>query len=416
MYFLPIILMVVALLCFVLAVLFIMRFKKTRTASYMVLFFILLVLGISIGLAGIRYTIPVRTSQDVDDKLNISGNDAPIIFSRDGNLYSVRLDGAAPVPLTNTGYNRVTYYLPQEGKLLFIRGQDVGNLTGDVMSIDFATGRQSTLLPASILGLPGFLGFVDAALTPGESRLIVADGNEAAGGGLLHTASPDGKSFSSSITGNIAAQNCAFNPNGNGLAFENHHTDVRATLIYNLDWNKTPVPLITSADNDYHALWAEDFSWRPDGSAVTFFGYTFDNLAEGPKNGIYEVTTSGSVTQLYPAPGKWIYNLHWLSADCLAFIAMPASGHKGTDPGPAEFCILDTQTGQLSRLMSLYYEVGSPQWSWNQDRTAFVFQKEWRGSLWVKNVSTGAEREIASTEGVDPYRFSWGSDPFASRH
>jgi len=318
-----------------------------------------------------------------------------------------------PVPLTNTGYNRVTYYLPQEAKLLFIRSKGASDVTGDVMSIDFATGQQTILLPASLLGLPGFLGFVNAALTPGESRLIVADGNEAAGGGLLHTASPDGKNFSSSITGNIPAGWYAFNPNGTGLAFENHHTDVRATLLYNLVWDKTPVPLITSTDNDDNALQAGDFAWRPDGRAITFFGYTHLPMG-GQKNAIYEVTTGGSVTSLYPTPGKWISGLHWLSANRLAFIAMPnnPNGPGPDDTGTADYYVFNIPTGKLSLLMGQ----GEPQWSWNPNRTAFVFQKECQGSLWVKELSTGAEKEIAGTEGVYPYRFTWGSDPFSGRH
>jgi Tol biopolymer transport system component len=348
--------------------------------------------------------------------MNISGDDVPIIFTRDGNLFSVRLDGAAPVPLTNNGYDSRPYYLPQESKLLFIRIKSAHDITGDVMSIDFSTGRQTILLPASVLGgLPG-TGFVWAALSPGESKLIVTEGNEAFGGFLLHSASTDGKNLSSSITGEIPAEECAFNPDGSGVAFENKHTDVRATLIYNLVWNKSPVPLITSVDSDDNALWAEDYAWRPDGRSITFFGYTFNNGAEGPKNGIYEVTTSGSVTQLYPTPGKWIYDLHWLSADRLAFIAMPAGKHQGRDPGTADFYVFDAPTGKLSLLMSLNYEVGRPQWSWNPNRTAFVFQKEWRGSLWVKDLSTGAEKEIAGTKGTEVYGFTWGSDPFSSHH
>jgi hypothetical protein len=55
-------------------------------------------------------------------------------------------------------------------------------------------------------------------------------------------------------------------------------------------------------------------------------------------------------------------------------------------------------------------------WSWNPSRTAFVFQKEQRGSLWVKDLSTGEEKEIAGTEGSEPYDFTWGSDPFSSPH
>lgn len=174
--------------------------------------------------------------------------------------------------------------------------------------------------------------------------------------------------------------------------------------------------MITSGDTDGNALWAEAFSWRPDGRSITFFGYTYNNLAEGHKNGIYEVTTGGSVTSLYPTPGKWINGLHWLSADRLAFIAMPAGEHKGADPGAAEFCVFDVLTGKLSLPMSLNYEKGRPQWSWNPNRTAFVFQKEWRGSLWVKDLSTGAEKEIAGTEGAEPLEFTWGSDPFSGRH
>lgn len=356
------------------------------------------------------------TDSAVYDKMDTSGADVPIIFSRDGNLYAVRLDGAAPAPLTNTGYDSRPYYLPQESKLFFIRVKSACHITGDVMSIDFSTGRQTILLPASILGGLPDTGFVWAALSPGDGKLIVTVGNEAFGGSSLHSASPDRKDLSPSITGYIPAQTYAFNPDGSGLAFENKHTDVRATLIYNLVWNKSPVPLITSADNDYTALWAEDFSWRPDGRSVTFFGYTFNNLAEGHKNGIYEVTTGGSVTLLYPTPGKWINGLHWLSADRLAFIAMPAGEHKGPEPGATDFCIFDAPTGRLSLLMSLKYEKGHPQWSWNPNRTAFVFQKEWRGSLWVKDLSTGAEKEIADTNGVDAEEFTWGSDPFSGRH
>ncbi|MHB1043437.1 MAG: TolB family protein [Eubacteriales bacterium] len=349
----------------------------------------------------------------VNDKMDTSGDDPPIIFTRDGNIYAVRLDGAAPAPLTNTGYDSRPYYLPQESKLLFIRVKSAHDITGDVMSIDFSTGRQTMLLPASVLGGLPDTGFVWAALSPGDGKLIVTAGNEAFGGFSLHLASPDGKDLSPPITGYVPAETCAFNPDGSGLAFENKHTDVRATLIYNLAWNKSPVPLITSADNDYNALWAEDYAWRPDGRSVTFFGYTFYNLAEGPKNGIYEVTTGGSVTPLYPTPGKWINGLHWLSADRLAFIAMPAGEHQGRDPGTAEFCVFDAPTGKLTLLMSLKYEKGQPQWSWNPNRTAFVFQKEWRGSLWVKDLSTGTEKEIVGTEGAEPLEFTWGSDPFS---
>lgn len=237
--------------------------------------------------------------------MDTSGDDPPIIFTRDGNLFSVRLDGAAPAPLTNTSYDSRSYYLPQESKLLFIRVKGAHDITGDVMSIDFSIGRQTMLLPASVLGgLPGS-GFVWATLSPGDSKLIIAEGNDISSGFSLHTASPDGKILSSSITGYIPAQECAFNPDGSGLAFENRHTDVRATLIYSLVvWNKSPVPLITSADSDYNALWARDYAWQPDGRSITFSGYTFNNRAEGYKNGIYEVTTSGSVTPLYPTPGK----------------------------------------------------------------------------------------------------------------
>ncbi|MDD4238354.1 MAG: hypothetical protein PHT62_07345 [Desulfotomaculaceae bacterium] len=351
----------------------------------------------------------------INNKMDISGDNPPIVFTRDGNLYVVRLDGAAPVPLTNTGYNCRPYYLPEKSTLLFIRTNSARNITGDVMSIDFSTGRQTILLSASRLGLPD-TGFVWAALSPGDGKLIVTEGDEVFGGSTLHSASSDGKNLSPSITGKIPVQTCAFNPDGSGMAFENRHTDVRATLIYNLVWDKSPVPLITSADNDGNELWAEDFSWRPDGSSVTFFGYTFNNLAEGPKNGIYEVTTGGSVTTLYQTPGKWLYGLHWLSADRLAFIAMPAGGHKGADPGVAEFCIFDVPTGKLFLLMSLNSESGRPQWSWNPNRTAFVFQKEWRGCLWVRDLSTGTEKEITGTEGADVYDFTWGSDPFSGRH
>ena len=293
--------------------------------------------------------LAVDPDSETTNKLNNVGDDVPITFTREENLFSVRLDGAAPIPLTNTGYNSMPYYLPQAGKLLFIKTKTAQDITGDVMSIDLSTGRQNIILPASVLGGSLGSGFVRAALSPEGGKLIVAEGDDIYAGFSLHSALPDGKDFSSSITASIPVEGCAFNPDGSGIAFENRHTDVRATLIYNLAWNNSPVPLITSADNDYHALWAEDFSWRPDGSAITFFGYIFDNLAEGPKNGIYEVTTSGSVTQLYSAPGKWIYNLHWLSDVHLAFIAMPASEHKETDPGDAEFCIFDTQTGQLYR-------------------------------------------------------------------
>ena len=38
------------------------------------------------------------------------------------------------------------------------------------------------------------------------------------------------------------------------------------------------------------------------------------------------------------------------------------------------------------------------------------------GSLWVKDLSTGTEKEIAGTEGAEPYDFTWGSDPFSGSH
>ncbi|OPX92162.1 MAG: hypothetical protein A4E52_00103 [Pelotomaculum sp. PtaB.Bin013] len=354
----------------------------------------------------------------VNNKMDTLGDNPPIVFTRDGNLYTVRLDDAAPVLLTNTGYDSSPYYMPQESKLLFIRTKSNRDITGDVMGIDFSTGRQTILLPASVYGGRPDTGFMWLALSPKGDKLIVTEGNEAFGGSSLRLVSSDGQDLSPSITGCIPADGCAFNPDGNGLAFENKHTDVRATLIYNLVWNKNPVPLIASGDTDYDAdaLWAESFSWRPDGHSITFFGYTYNNLVEGPKNGIYEVTTKGSVTPLYLTPGKWINSLHWLSADRLAFIAMPAGEHKGAAPGTAEFCIFDAPTGKLSLLMSLKYEEGLPQWSWNPNRTAFVFQKEWRGCLWCKDLLTGAEMEIAGTEGAEPLEFTWGSDPFSSRY
>lgn len=430
--------LIVVFVCVVLAASFIIKYTKTRTIGYLILFIALILLAFGFGIAWIKHVAPTQQSTGqqqggtgsncsdqtvpsttiVDDKLNTSGPEVPIIFTRNGNLYAIRLDGAAPVPLTNTGYNRVTYYLPQEGKLLFIRSKGASDVTGDVMSIDFATGQQTILLPASILGSPGFLGYVWAALSPVDGKLIVTEGDEAFGGSSLHSASPDGKDLSPSITGYIPAASCAFNPDGSGLAFENKHTDVRATLIYNLVWNKTPVPLITSTDNDDNALQAGDFAWRPDGRAITFFGYTLLPTG-GQKNGIYEVTTGGSVSSLYPTPGKWINGLHWLSADRLAFIAMPNEPNGGPGPdntGSADYYVFNVPTGKTSLLMSSTYSQGEPQWSWNPNRTAFVFQKEWQGSLWVKDLSNGVEKEIAGTEGVDPYRFTWGSDPFSGRH
>ena len=138
------------------------------------------------------------------------GDDPPIIFTRNGNLYAMRQDGAAPTLLTNTGYNRRPYYLPQERKLLFIRVKGVHDITGDVMSIDFSTGRQTVLLP--VRGGQPDTGFVRATLSPGDGKLIVTEGHEAFGGSSLHLASPDGKILSPSITGYIPAGECAFNP------------------------------------------------------------------------------------------------------------------------------------------------------------------------------------------------------------
>ena len=362
------------------------------------------------------------TEMAVNIKIDTSGDDPPIIFTRDGNIFAVRLDGVAPVPLTNTGYNVRPYYLPQENKLLFIRTKSDRNVTGDVMGIDFSAGWQTVLLPASRLERPE-AGFVLAALSPVDGKLIVTEGDEHDGRHSLRSASPDGKDLSLSITGDIPAGRCAFNPEGSGLAFENKHTDVRATLIYNLFWNKTPVPLITSGDTEKDALWAEDYAWRPDDQSIAFFGYT-DNTSEGPQNGIYLVTTGGQVTQICSLPNNWASGLHWLGPDRLAFISTPldygTSCAWGSSTGTMNFRVVSVPSGEPELLGFFHIQPDSGRslirWSWNPSRTAFVFQKEQRGSLWVKDLSTGEEKEIAGTEGSEPYDFTWGSDPFSSPH
>lgn len=120
----------------------------------------------------------------INNKIDTSGDDPPIIFTRDGNLYAVRLDGTAPAPLTDTGYDSRPYYLPQKSKLLFIRAKSEYDITGDVMSIDFSTGRQTILLP--VRGGQPDTGFVRAALSPGDGKLIVTEGHEANDGGGNH--------------------------------------------------------------------------------------------------------------------------------------------------------------------------------------------------------------------------------------
>ncbi len=84
------------------------------------------------------------------------------------------------------------------------------------------------------------------------------------------------------------------------------------------------------------------------------------------------------------------------------------------------FCVVSVPNGKPELLGAFNIQPDSgrslPRWSWNPGRTAFVFQKERRDSLWVKDLSTGTEKEIAGTEGAEPYDFTWGSDPFSGSH
>ncbi|MDA8336620.1 MAG: hypothetical protein M0Z41_16795 [Peptococcaceae bacterium] len=328
----------------------------------------------------------------------------PVVFTLDRNLYRVAADGSQAVQLTATGNYTVADYLRGKGKSsasepLQTPKADEGYPGGDVVSIDVRTGRSTLLLPASaseVLSDGSIPGFDLALGSPDGKNPVAGEPNPYVPGDKLYVAAADGSHLvrlSTRLAGGVSV-----NPDGSGLAFENQRSDVGPVTIYDLPWDGSPVPLLPLTDQ---GLWAGGYAWRPDGQGIAFAGST-DNLqgpAQSANNGIYLVTTGGQVTPLWNLPPVRVSALHWLGTDRLSFVTvLPAGGPSAG--GLATVYTYDIRAGRLATVMSFpAQDLWTKLVAWNPDNTAFVFRRD--GSLWLRDLSTGQEKQLPGTEGAE---------------